>query len=270
METAKPRAFRMRPMEATVMPFPTDDTTPPVTKMYLASLIPLLSSWLQHDHLRLSRQRGLAHRQLGLRHHARLADFMAELLHRCARRAQSRQLEVHGHDHSRLDQVDHLDRFGGVDGLAVAGYRNEQHVHVGQRFDVAGGYRLLDLTQVAQHQLVHLDLVPGADTLALAERRTAKDQHILDLVLAGAGDGAEGAARRGRLGGLPVADGYDVGSELLKGGGAAEGVWVGDNAGLFPFEAEAGPAMPGQLQAVVSEMPTSPAAFATNRNRSNR
>src|SRR5579862_4428623 len=43
METATPRALRIWPIEATVIPLPTEDTTPPVTKMYLASLMPLLS-----------------------------------------------------------------------------------------------------------------------------------------------------------------------------------------------------------------------------------
>src|SRR5947207_1393252 len=32
-----PRLLRRRPSEATVMPFPTDETTPPLTKMYLAT-----------------------------------------------------------------------------------------------------------------------------------------------------------------------------------------------------------------------------------------
>ncbi|GMU40522.1 MAG: hypothetical protein AMXMBFR23_13880 [Chloroflexota bacterium] len=35
-ETERPRAFRMRPSEAATMPFPTEETTPPVTKTYLA------------------------------------------------------------------------------------------------------------------------------------------------------------------------------------------------------------------------------------------
>ena len=36
METESPRALRIRPSEAVTMPFPTLETTPPVTKMYLA------------------------------------------------------------------------------------------------------------------------------------------------------------------------------------------------------------------------------------------
>src|SRR5438067_13804814 len=34
-ETARPRAFRMFPIEAAVMPLPSELTTPPVTKTYL-------------------------------------------------------------------------------------------------------------------------------------------------------------------------------------------------------------------------------------------
>jgi hypothetical protein len=32
--TESPRATRRRPIEAEAMPFPNDETTPPVTKMY--------------------------------------------------------------------------------------------------------------------------------------------------------------------------------------------------------------------------------------------
>jgi hypothetical protein len=32
-----PRARKSRPIDATVMPLPTDETTPPETKMYLVS-----------------------------------------------------------------------------------------------------------------------------------------------------------------------------------------------------------------------------------------
>jgi hypothetical protein len=35
IETLIPRDFMSRPIEAVVMPLPTDETTPPVTKMYL-------------------------------------------------------------------------------------------------------------------------------------------------------------------------------------------------------------------------------------------
>jgi hypothetical protein len=34
MATARPRAFRIDPIEAAVIPLPSDDTTPPVTKTY--------------------------------------------------------------------------------------------------------------------------------------------------------------------------------------------------------------------------------------------
>ena len=34
-----PRLLRMRPMDATVIPLPTELTTPPVTKMYFAMLL---------------------------------------------------------------------------------------------------------------------------------------------------------------------------------------------------------------------------------------
>src|SRR5512143_2822719 len=36
METLRPRALRRRPMEAAVMPLPSEEVTPPVTKTYFA------------------------------------------------------------------------------------------------------------------------------------------------------------------------------------------------------------------------------------------
>src|SRR5205823_5363172 len=82
------------------------------------------------------------------------------------------------------------------------------------------------------------------------------DQDIPDLILAGTGDYFEGAAGRIRRV-LAVADRDDIGGQLGEGGLTGERIRVGDNAGLFSFEAEARPAMPGQLQTVVSEIPTS-------------
>src|SRR5665213_265823 len=40
-DTRSPRLSSRQPMEAAAMPFPSDETTPPVTKMYLAMDIPL-------------------------------------------------------------------------------------------------------------------------------------------------------------------------------------------------------------------------------------
>ncbi len=36
METERPRAFRIRPTLAAVMPLPSEEVTPPVTKTYFA------------------------------------------------------------------------------------------------------------------------------------------------------------------------------------------------------------------------------------------
>jgi hypothetical protein len=37
METRRPRALRSRPMLAAVMPLPSEEVTPPVTKTYFAT-----------------------------------------------------------------------------------------------------------------------------------------------------------------------------------------------------------------------------------------
>src|SRR5713226_8701191 len=43
--TLKPRASRSAPIDAAASPLPRDDTTPPVTKMYLGGKSPLLSGF---------------------------------------------------------------------------------------------------------------------------------------------------------------------------------------------------------------------------------
>src|ERR1700722_17919650 len=43
-DTRSPRLSSRQPMEAAAMPFPSDETPPPVTKMYLAMDIPLSAS----------------------------------------------------------------------------------------------------------------------------------------------------------------------------------------------------------------------------------
>src|SRR6185312_14703776 len=42
MVTLRPRSTSSRPNEAAAMPFPKEDTTPPVTKMYLVALGPVV------------------------------------------------------------------------------------------------------------------------------------------------------------------------------------------------------------------------------------
>src|SRR5579884_4385854 len=82
IETRTPRALSTWPREATVMPLPTEEMTPPVTKMYLVSLMrpPRESSGFQHHHRRFGRQRGLGDHQPWLRCDVRLAHLMAEAL----------------------------------------------------------------------------------------------------------------------------------------------------------------------------------------------
>jgi hypothetical protein len=41
METWRPRALRRRPMLAAVMPLPSEEVTPPVTKTYFATALVL-------------------------------------------------------------------------------------------------------------------------------------------------------------------------------------------------------------------------------------
>src|SRR5579863_4213121 len=55
-ETLIPRFLSRRPSEATVIPFPTDDATPPVTKINL-DIRPSWSALRKDDYLRFCRQR---------------------------------------------------------------------------------------------------------------------------------------------------------------------------------------------------------------------
>src|ERR1035437_6733931 len=57
-ETARPRALRRRPTLAAVMPFPSEDVTPPVTKTYFAMWLTLLRGFFQF----YGRRRFLANR----------------------------------------------------------------------------------------------------------------------------------------------------------------------------------------------------------------
>src|SRR5713226_3803271 len=65
-ETLMPRFLSKRPSEATVIPFPTDDATPPVTKINL-DIGPSWSALRKDDNLRFYRQRAAKHTQFRLR-----------------------------------------------------------------------------------------------------------------------------------------------------------------------------------------------------------
>jgi hypothetical protein len=44
--TRSPRAVNNRPREAQIIPFPRDDVTPPVTKIYLVDIKIVLGGWM--------------------------------------------------------------------------------------------------------------------------------------------------------------------------------------------------------------------------------
>src|SRR5579884_3372722 len=115
METEMSRALSTRPIEATVMPLPTPETTPPVTKMYFVAGISLPPGF-QHYYLRLAWQRSLAHVQALLRLDVFLAHLMAELLQRLAG-LPVRVGPIHRHHDARFELVDDL---GGLSGRDVA------------------------------------------------------------------------------------------------------------------------------------------------------
>src|SRR5437588_7527372 len=143
-ETVRWRAFRMFPIDAAVMPLPSEETTPPVTKTYfdiddlqggfsnVTGEGRRLNLWLrfrlQDDHLGLVLgDRGLLYGQLRLRlgcGHPHLFEKPVEGLEL---QLEAGNCVVHRHHVARLELPDDLGRLGGVDRRAAAD-RNEQHV----------------------------------------------------------------------------------------------------------------------------------------------
>src|SRR5437764_13482681 len=86
IETSTPLLLSTRPIEAAVIPFPTDETTPPVKKMYLGIPLPLpaAASHLEHSHTNVTPTPNGAssHRQFRFGHNFLCAHFTTECLHR--------------------------------------------------------------------------------------------------------------------------------------------------------------------------------------------
>src|ERR1700694_4362876 len=135
-ETERWRAFRMFPIDAAVMPFPNEETTPPVTKTYfdIQTSRAVLRSlpgwgpdlnlrfdfWFQDDHFRVVLARGGLHRQLGLRLGRGHGHLLEEAVQRVQLQLQAWDRVVHGHHVARLELPDDLRRLRRIDHGAPA------------------------------------------------------------------------------------------------------------------------------------------------------
>src|SRR5579872_1861188 len=107
-ETLIPRFLRRRPSEATVIPFPTDDATPPVTKINL-DIRPSWSALRKDDNLRFCWQRATKDSEFGLRIDRLDAHLAAKLVERVGRVACACSGAImHGNHHMRFNLTNHL------------------------------------------------------------------------------------------------------------------------------------------------------------------
>src|ERR1700730_15319056 len=150
-ETFSPRALRMVPMEAAVMPFPRLETTPPVTKTNFGNVRSFgvfrslstaptgrnetpgatasggLGPRLQEDHLGLVTRRTAVEHQLGLVLDLLNAHLGREMLGLVEGQLETRELVVHRDHDPGLELVGHRRRRGCREGGAAAD-RHQQHV----------------------------------------------------------------------------------------------------------------------------------------------
>src|SRR6202171_25087 len=103
----------MFPIDAAVMPFPNEETTPPVTKTYFdiqtsRAVLEMLPGWggplnlrldfgVEHDHLRFVFARRSLNRQLGLGLCNRHRHLFEEAIQGIELQLQAWDLVVHGH-----------------------------------------------------------------------------------------------------------------------------------------------------------------------------
>src|ERR1035437_7978823 len=107
MEREISRALSRRPIDATVIPLPTEETTPPVTKMNFGLIGASLLPDIQHHYLGLLWNGCLSDVQLGLGRNLSKPHFVAEFRDR----GQSLLVggwKVHGDDDVGRDLADHF------------------------------------------------------------------------------------------------------------------------------------------------------------------
>src|SRR5437764_2660334 len=180
-ETVRWRAFRMFPIDAAVMPLPSEETTPPVTKTYFdiddlqggfsnvtgdgRSLNLWFCFRLQDYDLGLVLGSGrLLHRELGLRLRGGDVHLLQEAVDRVELELQPGDGGVHRHDVARLELAHDLRRLRAVH-RGVAAHRHEKDVGRSHRLRLRVVQLVPQVTEVAHSDVVDLDQVDGVAPL---------------------------------------------------------------------------------------------------------
>jgi hypothetical protein len=131
---------------------------------------------------------------------------------------------MHRDDEMRLDQANHFDRLGRVDGH-VSADRYEKHVDIAELTELLGSWDVAKVAQMADDEIVDLDNVgrvfpPLLATIGVVIRRDTFDLDALDFILARATEDARMAGNRLHLivAGVLVAHGYDVRGQSIPAG----------------------------------------------------
>src|SRR5579884_1057197 len=137
IETLRPRLLSRRPIDAVVIPFPTDDTTPPVTKIYLGMLPslpgalppPIRALRAQDNDLHRLAKIGFLEVEARQRRDLRAAHLLQELADPLAVPVLAAPLrrKLHRNNHGWLDLADHFHGRRRTDRWTAAD-RHDQHV----------------------------------------------------------------------------------------------------------------------------------------------
>src|SRR5438874_277360 len=270
-ETVRWRAFRMFPIDAAVMPLPSEETTPPVTKTYFdiddppggfsdftgarGRLNLYFSLWFQDDHLCLVLRDGrFLHRQLGLGLRRGHSHLLQEPVDRVELQLQARYGVVHRHHISRLQLPDHLRGLSRVH----RGPTSDGHQQDVRRCDSLGfGVVQLEpqVAEVADPDVVDLDQVDGVAPmlgafLRVVIRRHADHAEAGYLVLAWTSDLVGSVANDLRVVVVVVlmADRHDLRVHPRKLQADRGRIRVGDHCRATAAKPEAAMSQPGDVQ----------------------
>src|ERR1700730_17911440 len=221
-ETLIPRFLSKRPSEATVIPFPTDDATPPVTKINL-DIGPSWSALRKDDNLRFYRQTTPKNSELRLHIYRLDAHLPAKFIEgvwpfTCA----CRGAIMHWNDHMRFNLTDHLGGLRRAERIGAAN-RDQQDVGIGNFFKLFLLQSVAQVSKVTDHEVIHVNNINGIASAFRAALRVvvggdAGNQHITDLIFAGAAHHTRipGNGFREVMAGVVMTDGDDGGVDLAQ------------------------------------------------------
>src|SRR5437588_4982641 len=158
METSTPRLLSTRPIDAAVIPLPTDETTPPVRNMYFGIALPshlprghsrARPLGIQHHEPCFARQRAFRHSKLGLGNNVLRSHLTAKMFDRFEiRHHGSVQAVVHGYDKRRVELCHKACCLSRPYRLP-ASHRNEKDVDAAQFLDLLVCELVVQIAQMA-------------------------------------------------------------------------------------------------------------------------